>query len=280
MAHPVLQLYPPPLREHPLEGSFLAHDLRQVAQEMERPLFYTNFIVSLDGRIAVPDPEGKGVTLATAITNPRDWRLFQELAVQADVLITTGRYLREYAQGAAQEILQAYDDPAFSDLRAWRQERNLAPYPALAVISGSLQFPVPQALRGDDREVLVFTTERADKARLAALEQAGAQVIAAGEERVQGHLLAAALAARGKRVVYSTAGPKVHHLLLSAGLIERLYLSYAPRALGGEPFATIVQGPLLEPPVDFRLLELHFDPHGLQGLGQLFAVYQRAASPR
>ncbi len=276
MAEPVLQLYPPPASERPLEGLFLAHELRRLVQGDDRPFFYTDFVVSLDGRVAVPDPQGEGVTLATAITNRRDWRLFQELAVQADVLITTGRYLREYARGAAQEILQAYEDPAFADLKAWRQEHNLPPYPILAVISASLNFPIPAKLLAAGRQLLVFTIEEADPHRRRALEQAGAQVISTGQGSVAGGKLAVELSQRGWRLVYSTAGPKVCHLLLAAGVLDRLYLTHATRALGGQPYASIVQGPLLHPPADFRLQELYFDPYGLDGLGQLFACYARA----
>ena len=59
---------------------------------------------------------------------------------------TSGRYLREYAEGRAQEILTVYDDPAFADLTQWRREQGLPPQPDLAVISASLDFPVPQVL--------------------------------------------------------------------------------------------------------------------------------------
>ena len=75
--------------------------------------------------------------------NERDWRLFQELAAQADLIISSGRYLRDWADGRAQEILQT-DDPRFADLRQWRQDRGLSPQPDIAIISGSLNFPVPE----------------------------------------------------------------------------------------------------------------------------------------
>ncbi|MCJ7823769.1 MAG: hypothetical protein MUP44_02615, partial [Anaerolineales bacterium] len=117
----ILQLYPAPSREVSLRGLYLEHDLRAQAERLDRLFVCANFIGSLDGRIAVSTPSGKGVTLAEAITNRRDWRLFQELAVQADILITSGRYLRQYAKGVKQELLQIYADPQFEDLRDWRQ---------------------------------------------------------------------------------------------------------------------------------------------------------------
>ena len=51
----------------------------------------------------------RGMTVPKATSNERDWRLFQELAVQADIIISSGRYLRDYAEGQTQEILSVYD---------------------------------------------------------------------------------------------------------------------------------------------------------------------------
>ena len=77
-----------------------------------------------------PGPTGSGLIVPKQIANPRDWRLFQELAVQADVIISSGRYLRDYAEGHAQEILRTDDnDPLFAGLRQWRIERDLPPQP-------------------------------------------------------------------------------------------------------------------------------------------------------
>ena len=57
--------------------------------------------------------------------------------------------------------------------------------------------------------------------------------------------------------------------------IQRYY-----RMLGGDPFSSIVEGRLLDPPVDFELVSAHYDPHALDGLGQLLSSYQRANYPK
>ena len=80
----------------------------------------------------------------------------------------------------------------------------------------------------------------------------------------------------GYQTVYSAAGPKVLHLLLAGGVLDRLYLTYANRLLGGRPYSSIVEGDLLAAPVEMKLKTLYFDPHGLDGLGQLFSAYHRA----
>ena len=66
------------------------------------------------------------------------------------------------------------------------------------------------------------------------------------------------------------------HLLLAGGVLDRLYLTYAHRLLGGDAFASIVEGDLLMPAIDMTLQTVYFDPHALNGLGQLMVSYQRA----
>lgn len=273
MQNTIRQLYPPTQRKFPLQGLYLNQNLRALAEGSSAPFVYSNYVVSLDGRIAVPHPTRPGMVVPEATANPRDWRLFQELAVQADLLITTGRYLRDYADGRAQEILQVYNDPAFADLQSWRVDNGLSPQPDLAVVSGSLDFPIPPALTEGKRNVIIITTDQANPDRVRELEEQTGKVIPAGGERVDGGQLVAALYGLGYHLIYSTAGPKILHMLLSAGKLDRLYLTHAGRVLGGSPFSSIVEGALLDPPADFVLKEIYLDPLALDGLGQLLTVY-------
>lgn len=269
----LLQLYPLPTAERPLTNLYLDHNLRELAAGRERPFVVANFVASLDGRIAVPHPKG-GLTVPKNVANERDWRLFQELAAQADLIISSGRYLRDYADGRAQEILRV-DDPRFADLRDWRAAQGLKPQPDIAILSGSLDFPIPEALTAGGRSVIVFTKAGADPNRVRELEAQAGRVIVAGERQVEGTRLVRAMGELGYRLVYSAAGPKILHLLLADDALDRLYLTQTGRLLGGNPFATIVDGALLETAVDLRLHTLYYDPAGLDGHGQLFAAYER-----
>ncbi len=271
----IIQLYPPTGGESSLEGLYLGHHLRESGANKGEAFVYTNYVVSLDGRIAIPHPTKDGLAVPQAIANDRDWRLFQELATQADVLITTGRYFRDYADGRAQEILEVYDDPKYADLKAWREANKLPTQPALAVISNSLNFEIPAGLTENGRQIYIFTSADADAKRIAELEQQQAIVLVAGDDGVDGRQMVRLLSERGHRTIYSTAGPKVFHLLLQADVLDRLYLTHAPRILGGDPFATIVEGSLLQPAADFKLHTLYFDAQGVDGLGQLFISYNR-----
>ena len=268
----VTRLVPQPAGNVPLRGLYLGHDLRRLAEQARRPVVAANFVTSLDGRIAVPRQDGTGLTVPANIANERDWRLFQELAVQADVIISSGRYLRDYAAGRAQEILRVYDDPRFEDLRAWRASRGLPPQPALAIISSSLDFPVPPVLSEGNRHVVVFTTENADPARVRELERQTSRVMVVGERQVTGRRLIDAMAALGYQTIYSAAGPRVLHMLLADQVLDRLYLTVVGRLLGGASFSSIVEGNLLERAVDMRLHSVAHDP---VGAGQLFTCYER-----
>jgi riboflavin biosynthesis pyrimidine reductase len=270
----VLPLYPETGEKRPLHHLYLDHNIRQQNQAAGEAFVYANFVVSLDGRIAIPHPSGQGLMVPKAIANERDWRLFQELAAQADLIISSGRYLRDWADGRAQEILQT-DDPRFADLRRWREDQGLKPQPDIAIISGSLNFPIPEVLTSNGRNAVIFTTANPDPERVAEIEAQAGQVFVVGEESVNGRRLVQKMSELGYQTVYSAAGPRILHMLLSAGVLNRLYLTHASRILGGDPFASIVEGGVLDTAVDMKLHSLTLDPFGLDGLGQLFLTYDR-----
>lgn len=270
---PITQLFPDHIPGLKLQGTYLAHDLRSLSPDTERPFFYANFISSLDGRIALPADEGDGLSVPEQTVNERDWRLFQELAVQADLVLSSGRYLREVADGAAQEILQVYEDPRFNDLKQWRSDLGLPPYPALGVLSTSLDFTIPRALLENDRRIVIVTTEDADLAQKRHLQQGSVEILECGVGLVDGKRMAVELQQQGFQTVYSAAGPRVLHLLLDARILDRLYLTYAFQLLGGESYSSIVEGGLLTPASDLELHSLYLDPGPLGTPGQLFATY-------
>jgi riboflavin biosynthesis pyrimidine reductase len=270
----VLQLFPLPTDEKPLQGLYLSHNLRQESESTGKAFVYSNFITSLDGRIAIAHPTRPGLMVPTETANERDWRLFQELATQADIVISSGRYLRDWEDGRAQEIL-AVDDPRFADLRQWRMDQGLPPHPDIAIISGSLRFPVPAVLTEGGRKVIVITMANADRGRAELIESKGANVYIAGEETVEGGEMIRIFSDLGYKTVYSSAGPKIHQLLIQAKVLDRTYLTFANRLLGGQTFSTIVEGNPFSPAVDMTLSKLYYDPSGLSGLGQIFAAFDR-----
>lgn len=269
----VLQLYPPPHRECALEGLYLAHPMGQPDQR-DGPFVYTNFISSLDGRIAVEKPDEGRLAAPKAITNARDWRLFQELAARADALIVSASFLRNLAAGTAQDKLPLSDDPIFADLHAWRRDQGMTPQPALVILSRSLDVPLAELGRITDRPVYLAVGEEVDQGDLKAAEETGLRVLTAGSgDTVEGKALIDALGSAGFRRIYSMAGPRVLHTLLRDRVLHRLYLTHFHRVLGGRSFDTLVEGDPLATPASFSLGSLYHDPVGEKGVGQFFAMY-------
>ncbi|MDX1615568.1 MAG: dihydrofolate reductase family protein [Candidatus Promineifilaceae bacterium] len=270
---PLLRLFPQPVVPLPLAGLYLSHDLRGHTRTGARPFLYTNFISSLDGRIAVPpDNKERDFDVPDALANQRDWRLFQELAAQADVVIVSGAHLRQRTAGRAGAIIQ-FDDPQFSDLARWRRERSLPRSPDIAVVSNSLDFAVPEEM--DPTQVHAFTSESAPKDGLLRLERQGVEVVTAGERAVDGQRLMAALGDLGFGVVYSPAGPHILNTLLQSQVVDRMYVTIAGRALGGPEYLTMVEGQRLQPPAELSLAKLYYDAGPNAGPEQLFAAYDR-----
>jgi riboflavin biosynthesis pyrimidine reductase len=270
---PVLRLYPPPAEHLPLEGLYLAQEIRGQPAPPERPFIYTNFITSLDGRISLSDPATGLHAVPAAIANPRDALLYTELAAHADVLLTTARHLRALAAGRYHEIIELHAD---ARLAQWRRTHGLAPQPALAAVTAGLVIPL-EALRARYAgPLLAITGPEAPRARVAALRAAGVdveQITAPGT--LDGAAVAHALAARGHRTVYSIAGPRITRALLAAGVLDRLYLTIVQAALAGMDFDALTLGDALSPPARFLLHELYFDAAPPSHTGQLFASFDR-----
>ena len=275
----ILELYPSPGRHHELKGLYL-EQLAGARPAGEGPFIYSNFISSLDGRIALPAPGRNSHRVPPAIANPRDWRLFQELAAQADLLISSARYFRQAEDDEAQAELPLGSSAEFDDLRQWRSDRGLPPQPDIAVFSASLDIP-PEALRRyPDRRIIILSGATADARRIEAIENnSHARVVRCGEgRRVDGSQLRDTLRALGYRLVYAIAGPAVLHSLLEGDALDRLYHTTAHCLLGGERFDTFVSGRELQPARCLPLQAMYLDRAAPRGAGQTLAVYGNEAS--
>jgi riboflavin biosynthesis pyrimidine reductase len=274
MDAPVTQLYPAPQQQLPLQGLYLAHRLHTRGQ-VGKPFVYSNFITSLDGRIATASAGRNTHSVPEAIANSRDWRLYQELAGQAGVLVTSGRFFRQAAMGEAQDQLPVGNQPAYSDIRDWRIHEGLSAQPDIAIMSSSLEIPLEALEPYRQRRIIVVTGAAANQAGIETLRANGIEVIFAGSDtKVEGRLMIEKLAESGYQSIYAIAGPAVFHTLLKAGVIDRLYLTISQHILGGTRFDTLTQGEPLNPAQGMRLAGLYHDAHGTTGADQLLGFYE------
>ena len=272
----VIELYPASGTRKPLQGLYLNQGL-ETGRPQESPFIYSNFISSLDGRIALPGPGRNSHQVPPAIANSRDWRLFQELATQADLLITSARYFRQSEDQEAQAELPVGASAEFDDLRAWRIEQGLSPQPDIAIFSASLDIPVSAINRYHERKVFLITGATADSGKLGQITAAShARVIHCGHNgHIDASLLRIRLKELGYQRVYAIAGPAVLHTLLQGKALDRLYHTTAHCLLGGTRFDTFVRGSEFDPAVCMPLRAMYLDTHAPDGASQTLAVYGR-----
>lgn len=274
MTNEIIQLFPAPATPVALRGLYLNTPVLP-SNWPDRPFVYSNFVTSIDGRIALAAAEPGQSSVPDTIANPRDWRLFQELAAQSDILLCSGNYLRELAGGTAQAELPLCNQPEHADLREWRQAQGLPAQPDVAVFSNSLNIAVPSRWVDDNRRFFILTT--ADLASPAArqLQQAGAEIQRFTSTSVGGAAAISFLAKQGYRRIYSVGGPYVFHTLAAEGMLDTLFLTTVHRLVGDSAAPGILEGAPLPLPLDFRLRSLYYDPHSHEGIGQTLARYDR-----
>lgn len=234
-----------------LEGMYLSHGLQELAKRVDHPLVVANYVVDVDDVIAIVGMRGSPEKLR----NPSDWRLFQELNAQADVIITGTGYMREFAErgDSSQNVLTQFEEGStFEDLGDWREQRGLKRNPDLAVVSRSLNFSIPETISERGRRTFIFTTYlMQDRQEAREFENGGATVVGAGEEGVDGAVMIERLGQEGHRVIKMATGPRVLRILMDAefknregrlirkGALDRLYITRVDRKITDDSSSAI-----------------------------------------
>jgi riboflavin biosynthesis pyrimidine reductase len=280
MTSQIVELYPQPGTTRTLEGTYLAHNLR-ASGSPEAPFVYANFVSSLDGRIAVVEAETGESYVLEDLTSGHDWRLFQELQAQADCMVTHGGYLRALGAGKFQDILQVGLATPALDIGRWRAAHGFTRQPAIAIVSRTLDFPLPPSLEHHRQPVHIITGDDAQAARVAYWRGQGCEVVFAGAGgSVQGGSLIRALGERGYGRLYLLAGPQMLETVLRDKSLSRLYLTLTHQLIGGEAFHTLAAGPRFGPAGRLQLHTLYYDPVAPKGVGQWLASFNVRHEPQ
>lgn len=258
------QLYPSRVEALSLEGLYLSLNLHRQAGEGEL-FIYSNYVASLDGRISQFNPETGDYEVPKELANERDWRLYQELAAQSDILITSARYFRQLSKGNAQDMLPV--GSGFEDVKQWRLEQGLKPQPDVVIISNSLDIPLQAIKMMTDRSIYVVTSENSPEEKRCLLEAQGVTVIMAGEAMVEGAQLRKLLIASGFRSAYMIAGPEVHRTLIESNVLDALFLTTRFILIGSEKSHVFCEGGLSILHAA-RLQQLYLDEVGQQYFAQ------------
>ncbi len=206
--------------------------------DSDSPIVYSNFLTSLDGRIAIA--EDKPMLLPEQLTSNTDHRLFLELQAQADCLITHGGYLRALAAGHLNNILHIGHTEAHADLADWRSQRGLSEQPLVVVCSNTLEFPMPAGLA--KKNIWIATSDNGNERRIRTWKKQGYKVVVAGRRRVEGGAITKQLIQAGYRRLYLCAGPELLESCLSDRCLTLHYMTLSMQFVGCSEFLTMIAG--------------------------------------
>ncbi|HEY1593179.1 MAG TPA: dihydrofolate reductase family protein [Solirubrobacteraceae bacterium] len=230
-------------------GALLAALDLAVAAGPERPYIVANFIASADGRATFRGKSG-------ALGDPADRVLFHGLRQQVDAVFAGTRTLMIERYG------RMIRDP---EARLRRELRDRTPEPLAVVVSrsGEVPFDIPLFDEPEAR-VALFCCVPVD------VSEATAQVdlveLDPGEltmTTVMRHLRSDF----GIRSLLCEGGPTVFGSLLDERLVDELFLTLAPKLVGGGPSPTISNGPEL---MELQPMELVW---ALENDGALYLRY-------
>ncbi len=197
-----------------------------------------NMVCSLDGRATAGGKAG-------SIGSSTDRLLMRSLRARADAVMVGAGTLR------AEKLTLAVTE----DLARKREARGLKPQPLAVVSSATGDVPLETNLLGSSPDnLVVLASPETPRSRLSALSSHARVEIVPRENTTGPRLdLTEALKTLKKRYAVDAllveGGPALNHALVSAGLADELFLTLAPKLLGGESSGslTILEGTALSP---------------------------------
>ncbi|WP_327051858.1 2,5-diamino-6-(ribosylamino)-4(3H)-pyrimidinone 5'-phosphate reductase [Halomicrococcus gelatinilyticus] len=174
-----------------------------------------NAATSVDGKLSTRRRE------QVAISGPEDFARVDDLRVESDVI----------AVGVGTVLA---DDPSLT--------ADGGPNPLRVVADSRARTPTDAAVVDDRAPTVVFVAERAPDERVRALEAAGAEVVVAGETRVDLEAAFATLEARGVDQVMVEGGGELIFSLFDAGLVDDLRVFVGSLVVGGRDAPTLADG--------------------------------------
>lgn len=229
-----------------IDGLYLALELDDAPGD-ERPFVYINMVASVDGKIAVEGSE-------RGLGSDADKRLFYELRGRADAVLNGGTTAR--TSGSSPRVRP-------EDVRTWRIERNLPAHPIGVLITESGQVPFDGPFFTDPTlRCVVFASRSIVASPLERLRAAGRPVhlIPGGVEGI-GEMLRVLRQQYDVRRLLCEGGGTVNAGMVRLGAADELFLTIAPKIVGGHDIPTIVEGAPFGradmPPLDLLFWQHH-----------------------
>lgn len=193
----------------------------------DRPYTIANFVSSVDGRATFHGRSGQ-------LGDDGDRATFRALREQVDAVLAGTTTLRAERYG------RLIREP---ERRARRERRGLAPEPIACVVTRSGEVPTDIPLFAEPQaRVAVFTPATVDTSDLAAHVEV---VRLDPDEPTLTAALRCMRSDLGIRTLLCEGGPTLFGALLGEGLVDELFVTLAPKLVGGGDGPTISSGPEL-----------------------------------
>lgn len=186
-----------------------------------------NAAMSADGKLASRRRE------QLDISGPADFDRVDQLRADSDaVMVGVGTVLA--------------DDPSLTVKDAARHSARLSrgesKNPARVVADSRIRTPPDAAVLDDAAETYLLTSGAAPTDFIEEMEEAGAYVLAAGEDRVDLRTALAKLEGEGVDQLMVEGGGELIFSLVEAGLVNELRVFVGPKILGGRDAPTLADG--------------------------------------
>jgi len=186
-----------------------------------------NAAQSVDGKLATRRRE------QLRISGPEDFDRVDRIRAAADaVMVGVGTVLA--------------DDPHLTldeeDRRVQRLRNGRPGHPARVVVDSTGKTPTDARILDDAATTYLLVSEAIDPDRRAALREAGAEIVVAGDERVDLAAGFEALADRGVDRLMVEGGGEVIYSCFAAGLVDELHLYVGSMVVGGRDAPTLADG--------------------------------------
>jgi riboflavin-specific deaminase-like protein len=210
---------------------------------VRRPFVFLNVAMTADGKIAPSNRQFQ------PFGSPRDIAHLYELRATADAVMSGARTLD------TMPVLLGSGGPKY---RRMRLRRGLAEYSLRVIVTGGGTIdPRAEIFRHRFSPILVLTTARAGRRRLAQLRQLADEVKICGRREIDFTEALAWLREKWKvKRLLCEGGGEVNGALYRAGLVDELHLTLCPFLLGGRSAPTLADGDGVDALADATKLEL------------------------
>jgi 2,5-diamino-6-(ribosylamino)-4(3H)-pyrimidinone 5'-phosphate reductase len=186
-----------------------------------------NAATSADGKLSTRERE------QIAISGPDDFERVDRLRAESDaVMVGVGTVV-------ADDPSLTVDDP---ELRFEREQRGMPPNPARVVADSRIRTPPNARVVDDAADTYLLVSEAAPGDFVTQMENSGATVIVAGEDRVDLQAAFEELQADGIEQLMIEGGGELIFSLFKAGLVDELSVFVGPTLIGGREAPTLADG--------------------------------------